>query len=193
MPTIVIFTLAFFISSCISLESKHLQLLKEKYPHGLLTDDYGILNIDDLAINTCDGEPSLYGTGNLAYQYWQCFPTKDVSFECDEGDYDSSYGEVTAIMAFKIFHKKEKIEYISRRGFEFSSCKEYGKDLERAMNGEDYICFSGEDGATHEETHYWVFDRFKTKKECVSYFHGGCDLQYQIKNGCKAVTYSKNN
>lgn len=33
--------------------SDHLTELKSKYPYGLLSDDYGVLTLNDLALNAC--------------------------------------------------------------------------------------------------------------------------------------------
>ena len=55
------------LSACASQQTLHLRQLKEDFPFGLLGDDYGILNKDDLAINTCNVEEV------------EAFPPRDVS------------------------------------------------------------------------------------------------------------------
>ncbi|MBI3535760.1 MAG: hypothetical protein HY072_09790, partial [Deltaproteobacteria bacterium] len=69
--------------------SNHLKELHTQYPYGLLGEDYGILNIDDLAMNTCEIiKPEPFSIQSNAYPYWQCFPSKDVYFSCESSGYD---------------------------------------------------------------------------------------------------------
>ena len=43
--------------------SEHLAKLKSKYPHGLLSDDYGVLTVKDLALNACHIKPEPFVPG----------------------------------------------------------------------------------------------------------------------------------
>ena len=75
------------------------------------------------------------------------------------------------------------------------SCRDYKRDWKILTNNEKYICISGmhidkEKNASGQIVSSWIFDKFKTKKGCGSYFYGGCSLKYQIKNGCNPNKYT---
>ncbi|MBA2654434.1 MAG: hypothetical protein H0U71_05155 [Gammaproteobacteria bacterium] len=64
--------------------------IKKKYPYTLLTEDYGILNENDLAVYA-RGKPlrpfNLENSG--AYNYWQCFPREKVTVFLEDMGYSS--------------------------------------------------------------------------------------------------------
>ena len=77
-----------FSASTLSASTNHLKELNTKFPYGLLGDDYGILTTDDLAINTCRFKPHPFPpeTWTTPFEYWQCFESKNIIFECDSSD-----------------------------------------------------------------------------------------------------------
>ena len=70
----------------ISLSLWAISPLQQKYPYGLLTDDYGILSEADLLVETRGLEITPYDIKNdmLAFRRWQCFETKKVEFVADK-------------------------------------------------------------------------------------------------------------
>ena len=82
--------------------------------------------------------------------------------------------------------KTRKQVYVSRQVMDLKRCMGFQNDLKKLSEHESHICISGEfieSGSSDEET-AWVFDKFKTKKGCVSYWDE-CDLKVQIAKGCR--------
>lgn len=163
----------------------HLQSLKEAYPNGLIGDDFGVLTVDDLAVNTCNvfGENAYPPEGASPYRYWQCFIAKNVFISCEEEDQDK---DSTVIMGMYAAGKTRLQVYVSRQVMPLKRCIGFQKDLKNLIEKENYICISGEFIEDSESSHEtaWVFDKFKTKRGCVSYWDE-CDLKEQIVKGCK--------
>ncbi len=171
-------------------QTTHTDRLRGHYPYGLLGDDFGILNEDDLAINTCDVWVVPFSPRSMAYPYWQCFQTLDTSISCEVMEYDQDEKSVLALLSFSASRKGETHEYLTRRAMHLSDCKSFEGDWKRIAKNETHVCLSGPYGGIIEEINgikkvSWVFDKFKTKKGCVSYFANHCSLSAQIKNGCK--------
>ena len=53
---VVILILVVWVSHA-ETQNEHLEKLKKEFPLGLITDDYGILDIQDLKRNACFAEP----------------------------------------------------------------------------------------------------------------------------------------
>ncbi len=183
-----------FLHACATSESAHLKQLKINYPYGILGDDFGLLKEDDLAINTCKvTEPEPFSAESTAYPYWQCFRTEEVIFECSSSGYDLIEKMTPAILAIVSKGKKGNQEYLSRRAIDMKICKSIEKDWKKAIAGEKHVCLSGPYGGPSENGNFWMFDKFKTQRGCISYFEGDCDLPYQLKNGCKLKTVTPHN
>jgi hypothetical protein len=164
--------------------SSHLQRLNESYPNGRIGDDYGILTRDDLAVNTCNfrgANPSSL-EGSAPYPYWQCFFVKDVFISCEE---DEQSKEPTLIMGISAVGQARHHIYVSRQVMTLNRCLGFKKDLKKLTEHQTHICISGE-FIRYEPSDktVWVFDKFKTKKGCASYWDD-CDLKIQIKKGCQ--------
>ena len=181
-----------FFNSCSTLSLTHLTSLKNLYPYGLLGDDYGILTLEDMAVNACIGNEGPWGSGNLAYPYWQCFPVKDVSVECDDVGYNEDEKSILSILAFVVKSNKESHEYLSKKAITQALCKDFQFDLKKLTQNEEHVCLAGEftDFYTREygeaapvKTESWSFERFKTKKGYNS--ASTYDLKHYIKNRCK--------
>jgi hypothetical protein len=163
--------------------SEHLLQLNKEFPYALLTDDFGILNRDDLATNSCMGEPVPFAKRNLAFPYWQCFEVQNIKLICEDmGPYENSK-ERSALMKFKIHSNEKTAEYLNRRGIEMSECVSFRKTWQMKTQNQKYFCISGTFGfidKTKEklETEIWTFLKYKTKKGCESYFQGDCSLKY---------------
>lgn len=65
--------------------------IRQKYPNILLTDDYGILNENDLASHTWDVKPAPFSIKKEhACNYWQCFPRDHISITLEDKGYSAS-------------------------------------------------------------------------------------------------------
>jgi hypothetical protein len=164
--------------------TSHLEKLKASYPYGLLGDDHGILTVDDLALNACIADPQPVSDEIGAYPYWQCFESENVRVECDHGGEQEPGTPVQALFALVIRIPPHKIEYIAHGIMDLSSCREYEKHWRRLTKGEKHACISGplirfDQDKDREYDAHWVFDKFKTRKGCVSYFEGHCDIRHK--------------
>ncbi len=171
-------------------DAAHLANLKKHYPYGLIGNDFGLLNEDDMAVNTCDAEPEPFTEKSLGYPYWQCFLVEGTVFSCDLEDFDESLKTQLFGISIVAYGQNETQEYVSRRAIDKASCIEFNKDWKRLVAGEKYVCLSGPYGGHGEDTRgnrdtSWIFDKFKTRKGCSSYAVGGCDLRYRVRQGCK--------
>src|SRR4051812_27834012 len=101
--------------------TSHLNQIKAKYPFALLGDDHGILTEDDLAINSCAAEPIQFSPQEISYSYWQCFPTRIMSFECDGADYDEDERSIMTILAIVAQGQGARHEYLSNRSISLDS------------------------------------------------------------------------
>jgi hypothetical protein len=171
----------------------HLADAKKRYPYNLLGEDFGVLNEQDLASNTCDAIPEPFGKKTFsATPYWQCFEAKEVSFLCDTDVSDDPHEGARSLIVMKIAGKKGNHEYLGRHPFDIKSCQRYRRRFKALSRRVAHICVSG---AFHQKTtddmgaqiSYWDFDKYKTRRGCDSYFEGGCDLWYQKKHGCTPV------
>jgi hypothetical protein len=93
------------------------------------------------------------------------------------------------LMTVRVTEQAGQHEYIARRAVGVSSCARYRSDWLRISEGEKYACLSGpyndqEENSGGKTSSYWVFDKVKTRKGCVSYFEGECSLRYLLKRGC---------
>ena len=160
-----------------------------KYPYGLLGDDHGLLTEQDLAVNTCDVIPEQFSPTSKAYPYWQCFNTNQLSVLCENPIYAEDLGTKAVIMAVRAKTGTSIQEYLSSRPISLKRCHGYQRDWQRLSRAEKYACVTGQlngKGTDNEgaQVIYWIFDKFKTHRGCVSYFVGACNLAYQLRNGC---------
>jgi hypothetical protein len=163
-------------------QSKHQKELLSHFPYGLLTDDYGILNLDDLKINACEAIPTPFSGKKTStpYPYWQCFEVKNSKMVCEPGKYDPHEQEFMSMLVVSGSRDGELHEFISRRPIPIRSCRRYQRVWQKFTKNERHVCVSGAepDKEIKDETIVWVwiFGRYKTKKGCDSYFSGECHL-----------------
>ena len=168
----------------------HLQELKELFPYALLTDDFGILNKDDLKINQCIAEPSLFSESNsTSYPYWQCLELKNVRMVCEGKRYSIEEKSRMTMLVLSGTRNDELNEFISRRPMKLKTCHLYLRDWMRYAKNEKHICISGnfinsEIGKTGQKKRVWILDRYKTKKGCDAYFRGTCIPSENSRETC---------
>jgi len=154
-------------------KSTHLEKLRSRYPYGLIGDDYGVLKVEDLAVNTCNGEPAPFSEENGAYPYWQCFPLKKAKMRCRSLGYDATVKMKTGYMFVEGENEEGLQSYLARDARDIRFCREFLRDWKGITRGEKFVCIAGTFGRVqpakdgHKETD-WVFEKFKTRKGCVS-------------------------
>lgn len=165
-------------------------VLKQKYPHGLLTEDYGILEENDLAADAKNNGPYPYDINKFqpAYMRWQCFPTEDTKFTYEKWKGNDPWGSETKIVemcAYSFYAQNGKIShsYSGRRAYRIEFCKDLQKKWKQLTTNEPYVCLNGSPDSTLKEVKKskislyeksWTWNQFKTKKGCYYYFQGGC-------------------
>jgi len=166
---------------------------KQKYPYILLTDDYGILNENDLASFTWGVAPYKPFVPSFkeiyAMNYWQCFKREEVTIRLDDMGYPSedvdpedTYGNLSIIVnANDCTHR-----YGMRRAWPVNNYLKEFNHWHKLLKNQKYVCIAGtfanfEEKIVNGEKHkfyQWQFDRIKTKKGCDSYFKGDCTQTY---------------
>ncbi len=175
---VILFFLGLTISAADTPQT-HLQRLKNEFPYGLLTDDFGILNTQDLKTNACIARPAPFSEqdGTSPYPYWQCFEVKNSKMTCERGKYDPHEKVVMSMLIVSGTRDGYLHEFISRRPIPLWSCRLYRRDWLKFIKNERYVCVSGADHSKefNGKKTVWIFGRYKTKKGCDSYFDGECD------------------
>ncbi len=187
-------------SGCASTQKEitsHRDLISRNYPYTLIGDDYGVLVEEDLAISSCVAEFSPFNFDSITHPYWQCFSTEKAHVECDDGEYDSDEKSLMVVMAIVLYKDGMTHEYLSRRGIRLDVCKEYLREWELLTSGHNHVCISGalanSNQGDKKDERSWIFESYKTKNDCVSYFDSGCDLQVKLKQGCDLAEMTPKN
>lgn len=163
----------------------HLTELKSKFPNGLLSDDYGVLTLEDLALNACRLKPPLFIPGAThVYEYWICFKSKDVLPTCDdEGSIDLE-GHVGRVNV-EVNTPEIVYQFFERRPWPIKDCKSFVKDLNRIIKGTSHACVSASSITKEEKNErglnerVGILHRFKTRKGCEG---EECELTKKIKD-----------
>lgn len=177
--------------ACISIfafarSKTHLTELNTKFPYGLLGDDYGVLTMNDLAINACGVTPKPFKADNSdynPYEYWQCFESKNISFNCDSNGVPDKHEGPLALVVTKVSLKKVEHKYFERRLWPIKDCRSFIKDAAALLKGIQYACISGsfiESGTDHSGHIFnsWIFERIKTQKGCEGH---DCELTLKLQ------------
>lgn len=166
--------LCIFYSNSLFSESN----LKEMYPHGLLTEDYGILNEKDLLANAKEGEVVPFDINKFqpGFRRWQCFKTKDVSFTYNTWkapDPMGAYDVIVDLCLFSLAVKNTKPTHLygPRRAYRLPVCKNLQLTWKTKTKNEPYVCLNGHPSTLEKGEKYWTLTQFKTKKGCG----GECD------------------
>jgi hypothetical protein len=182
MRTFICFFILFY---CLPVLSK--SLLQEKYSHGLLTDDYGILNEADLLyeIKTAKVTPYKMEEHQPAYQRWQCFETKKIKFLYNtwRDDYsDFGRGATLCDYSFEVNDDAGVHHlYVARRAKEVVDCRALFREWKKLKKDSKYTCILGEPGSYENKEKGWTWGKTKTKNGCMSYFVGECDSEKKLK------------
>jgi len=184
------FAFFFFSFSLALAKPTHLEKLRSLYPYGLIGDDYGLLTVEDLAVNTCNAEKltPFVSEENGAYPYWQCFSLRNAKMRCHSLGYDPTVKMETGYLFIEAKNKNGLQSYLARDARDIRFCNEFVQDWKRTTRGEKFVCVAGSFGRVqpakdgHKETD-WVFEKFKTRKGCVS-TGTECSLTEVSVEGC---------
>jgi hypothetical protein len=169
-------------------DGSHLEAITAKFPYGLLGDDHGVLTANDLAINACIATPRPFSRTSQSYPYWRCFPRRSSSFECHSArDADAE----TVIQVIVDREASERHEYLSRSGMSLETCVANRRVWRQLTNAQKYVCVSGafidsESSPNGGRRSYWIYDKFKTRRGCDSYFEGYCSRRAPAGNECRS-------
>lgn len=167
-------------SSALCGASNHLMILKSKFPHGLLGDDYGILKTRDLAINACRFKPKPFPPDTLTRpnEYWQCFESRSISLSCSSSGVRDDDEGVMGLVVVNAPTGQTNHKYIERRPWPIGECKSFLKDLDLLLKGTLHVCISGSFIEDEGKISSWIFERLKTRKGCEG---RGCDFTNKMK------------
>lgn len=147
----------------------HLTELKSKYPYGLLSDDYGVLTLNDLALNACHIKPEAFVPGALnPYEYWLCFESKSVLAICEDQNFSNEDGHVGRV-AVNARDAQIVYHFIESRPWPIRDCKNFVKTLKNLMRGTSHACISAsyiDKEEKGKKERIGIFHRLKTKKGC---------------------------
>ncbi len=183
----IIFILVFLLPGLFAEASQtHLQKLLTRYPDSIIGEDYGVLDMEDLAVNSCVAKATPFRKGeNTAYSYWQCFSTKDARMICSSL-IDSLTKETFSYLSLEAKKNTAVESYLARGPLDIKECRSFLRLWKQKTEGERYVCASGIYVSSSilpngwEQTN-WVFDKFKTRKGCESY-KSDCHLEKDPKN-----------
>lgn len=158
--------------------------LREKYPDGLLTDDYGILNDADLLKEIKNGTPRPYDKTQFqpGYNRWQCFSLKNVKFGYEkwrDSDPGGPYGVIVDMCDFYFDVRQNKIRnyYHDRRARRLEYCQGVEKIWIELTKKQTHVCICGDASSTEDGETFWTWIKYKTKLGCDSLFEGECDTK----------------
>lgn len=179
------FVSIFFLFSLTALGQS---LLRGKYPHGLLTDDFGILSEEDLLHDMKIGDATPYDIKSSVSRYprWQCFPIKEVMFKYDKWKANDPLGSSHIIVTMCYFGIEARTGelthiYIDRRARRLEFCQAKEKEWERLIQGQTHICLNGEADHLEGKKKNWTWVKAKTKNGCISLFEGDCNTKNILK------------
>lgn len=134
----------------------------------LMTEDYGILNREDLDFES-EFAP-LNQTANFRPPYfhaWQCFPLKHYEIYCDARGFDvpqeklDKYEPVGQVV-LKIHHDSEIFEFSTKRPYDYKYCFELESEWNAIFEGQPYGCVAGQ----HLES-----ESLTANKDVISHSH----------------------
>ncbi|NQW45012.1 MAG: hypothetical protein HQ462_06370 [Deltaproteobacteria bacterium] len=178
MRKILIGTLPLFLSFWIPIiayggvTSEHLAKLKSKYPHGLLSDDYGVLTVKDLALNACHIKPEPFVPGAFTpYEYWICFESKNILAICEDQHFSNEDGHVGRVQVEAHDHQIA-YQFIAARPWAIRDCIDFVKTLKNLVRGTSHACISAsyidkeKKNQRGQMERIGIFNRIKTDKGC---------------------------
>ncbi len=152
--------------------SEHLAELKSKYPYGLLSDDYGVLKVEDLALNACHIKPESFVPGALnPYEYWICFESKKIFVACEDQNFSNEDGRVGRVEVEARAHQIV-YQFIESRPWAIRACRNFVRRLKNLVQGTSHVCISAsyigkeERNERGQMERIGIFNRIKTHRGC---------------------------
>lgn len=175
---ILLFLLCFILSNnalAVSL------IAKKKFPFSLITDDYGILNEEDLGHYTNIFPPKPFSDKDIGGFYWQCFPHKLVYMTLEDMGYSSEdwgWTDTASDIKISVYVKPNVIhEYYMRRAYPLATYQKNFTRWHKLMVKQKYVCLAGLFGSKKievregvpREVYGWTFEKIKTKsgEDCL--------------------------
>lgn len=150
----------------------HFSELRSKYPYGMLTDDYGILTSNDLALNACHIKPEPFVPSALnPYEYWLCFESKNVLPNCEDQHFSNEDGRAGRVTVTARDHQFV-YDFMESRVWPIQDCRSFVKTLRSLMQGASHACISAsyidkeEKNERGQQERTGIFHRLKTRKGC---------------------------
>lgn len=193
----------FFSCLLICIEANAVSLdAQKKYPYVLLSNDYGILNENDLGDFSWGFKRHPFNPKDIGGNYWQCFPRESV--EITLKDMGSSASEVgwrdnIADLEIKVWVNPNLVhEYEMRAQWSIVDFEKRFNKWRRIMKGEKYVCLAGDfvnyehknANGIERDVYGWIFEKIKTRKGCDSYLYS-CYPTYKayLKRKAKETLY----
>jgi hypothetical protein len=195
-----------FISICfgIALEANAVSVdIKQKYPYPLLTDDYEILDENDIAAYTWGLKLRPFTTKGPSgeYTYWQCFPRELIEVTLiDTGTTALEFGKDNiGDLQIRVWVKPELIhQYDMRARWGVMDFEKRFNKWQKIMKNAKYVCVAGSftrlehklEDSRVRAIYHWTFEKMKTPNGCDSYF-GSCTPTYQkyLQEKLKKISY----
>jgi hypothetical protein len=164
---------------CLSLSSSVLAVslaAKKKYPYSLITNDFEILNEEDLSHYARIYTPKPFSKKEMGGFYWQCFLRESISMTLEDKGYSSEdwgFTDTVSDLNIKIYIKPNVIHhYYMRRADPLAVYQKGFTRWQKLMTKQKYVCFAGEfdgretrvEGGLPREIYKWTFEKIKTKK-----------------------------
>ncbi|MHB1947984.1 MAG: hypothetical protein ACYCQI_07715 [Gammaproteobacteria bacterium] len=175
----------FFLCLLLCIEANAVsQNAQKKYPYVLLSNDYGILNENDLGdfswgLQRQPFNPKMVFGGN----YWQCFPRESIKITLkDTGSSSDDFGwrDNIANLKMEVFVNQYIVHvYEMRKNLSIIDFEKRFNKWRDIMNGEKYVCLAGDfinyehknENGIDRDVYGWIFEKIKTKKGCDSYLY----------------------
>ncbi len=174
----------------------HLAAAKKKFPYSLIGEDFGVLEENDLAANSCEVESAPLLPNSHFSLYWRCFDTKDVHFRCDLLDDDAPVeAHLQGWLKIKVEGNNGRHEYMTRHPFDIASCRSYERTFLSLTKNTEHVCIAGslinmnEVEGDGKKLTSWLFEKYKTVKGCDSNFADVCDIKKMIRNHHCEILY----
>ncbi len=168
--------------------------LKEVFPYSTLGDDHGILNKHDLQTNACEVRPLPFPPPPKAnaFQYWQCFETKNIATECDP-NWTDAVGSKLGLVTVDATRNGFRHEYLMNHPWPLGECKQFDRRIKRLLKKGRYACVSGhfynEVTESGERYGMWTFDRIKTKRGCEGTSRCNPMSQKELRDTCPKIKF----
>ncbi len=159
---------------------------QKKYPNVLLSNDYGILNENDLGDFSWrfpKNQQPPFNPKEMGGNYWQCFPRESIKIILkDTGSSSDDFGwrDNIATLTIEVWVSKNLVhEYEMRKNLSITDFEKRFNKWRNIMKGEKYVCLAGDyvnyvhknENGIERDGYGWLFEKIKTKKDCDSYLY----------------------